>query len=252
MIFISQSFVASFSFTVLGNWVTIPKVRNSTELQRGKKIIPLWNSLLQGQPPIRGSWVTTFGKRPCHGQFSLHSRAEAIFILIKAKLVKISSGIVSFHENTAKLQPVDSVVCLDWGTLFSLCLCWNVKRLFFIASLLPYFLVLLCPFVKHSHFLSFVFRRSSLITSTTRAKHFSSHSCRQTLASRPLQASCCLWLKESTALLKLPLCLNFRCITFHSVSGVRLPNPAVHHLFSVGFKAALRHLQSRQKTTSRA
>lgn len=51
---------------------------------------------------------------------------------------------------------------------------------------------------------------------------------------------------------KPPLRLSFRCITFHSVSGARLPNPAVHHLFSVGFKAALKHLQSRQQTTSRA
>lgn len=204
MIFISQSFIASFSFTVLGNWVMILKVQNSTELRRGKKIIPLWNSLLQGQLPIRGSWVTTFGKRPCHGQFSLHSRAAAIFILIKAKLVKIYSGIESFHENTAKLQrvdSVDSVVCLDWGTLFSLCLLKRESPLFysFTLTLLSRFL---CPFVKHSHFLSFVLGRSSLITSMARAKHFSSHSCHQTLASRPPQVSQRLWLKESTALLK--------------------------------------------------
>lgn len=74
--------------------------------------------------------------------------------------------------------------------------------LFFIASLLPYFLVTLCPFVKHSHFLSFVLGRSFLITSTARAKNFAFLSCRQTLASRPPQPSRRLWLRESAALLK--------------------------------------------------
>lgn len=79
--------------------------------------------------------------------------------------------------------------------------CSSCSPLFYCFTL-PYFLVPLCPFVKHSHFLSFVLGRSFLITSTARAKNFAFLSCRQTLASRPPQPSRRLWLRESAALLK--------------------------------------------------
>lgn len=56
-----------------------------------------------------------------------------------------------------------------------------------------------------SHSLSFVLDRSSLITSTARAKHFSFLSCRQTLASRPPQPSCPAMQRKAAAAPQFPL-----------------------------------------------
>lgn len=53
--------------------------------------------------------------------------------------------------------------------------------------------------LHQSHFLSFVLDRSSLITSTARAKHFSFLCCRQTLASHLLKPSRHRSLRQSAA-----------------------------------------------------